>query len=343
MIQRRLPKLSAVFVAWICAAGFCRVSLGQEDLPKLAEAKTNAGVRWLYVCCGLPGDDVHRERMTDACREWILSSAEQLDVDRANLIVTVGDETMQRELENDHVSIAITTIETMTDSLNRLSDEPTDEDSVWVVLIGHALLYEGNAQFNIQGPDVDQEAFAKLAATVTASEQVFWITTPVSGYWLRPLKMPGRVVISATEPDLEYTGTEMPYAVADLLAGKSDRVVIEDIDGDGVVSLLDLYLATCVEVHGRFEALDRLQTEHGLLDDNEDGRGTEIQLNYLPSESEEPDAEFKPKDGEDDESTEIDLDSDNAELAVAVTAKPAIITNQNRDGFRSRHILLKVN
>ena len=88
-------------------------------------------------------------------------------------------------------------------------------------------------------------------------------------------------MISATDADLEFTGTEMPYALANVLSGNSEKA-LEDIDQDGSLSLLDLYLATALEVHATFRRLERLQTEHAQIDDNGDGVGREIQDPYIP-------------------------------------------------------------
>ncbi len=154
-------------------------------------------------------------------------------------------------------------------------------------------------------------------------EQVFLLTFPVSGFWLRPLRAPHRVAISATEPDLEFTGTEMPYDLADVAAGKGTHAKLKDIDGDDSISLLDLYLATALEVHGRFKALERLQTEHAQLDDNGDGKGSELQFPYLP---EEPDPSEEPK--RDDPPS------------VPSREPPKTVTNPNLDGYRARHVIL---
>ena len=120
----------------------------------------------------------------------------------------------------------------------------------------------------------------------------------------------------------------MPYALTDLLAGDGEHASLEDVDGDGSVSLLDLYLSVNLEIHGRFQALERLQTEHASLDDNGDGRGSEVQLAYMPVEEEDEDDE-----AEDEEPAEL-VDEPTSEL-------PKPISNRNLDGYRSRQILLK--
>jgi hypothetical protein len=120
----------------------------------------------------------------------------------------------------------------------------------------------------------------------------------------------------------------MPYALADIVAGEENHAALKDFDGDGSLSLLDLYLATNLEIHGRFTALERLQTEHASLDDNGDGRGSEVQLPYMPVKKNDTEAD-NPDNAE----------ANSTEELKAVLPKP--ISNQNQDGYRSRQILLR--
>jgi hypothetical protein len=63
-----------------------------------------------------------------------------------------------------------------------------------------------------------------------------------------------------------------------------------DVDKDGVLSLLDLYLAVALDVAKRYSEEELLATEHAQLDDNGDGRASELQAQYYVEE----DAAAKP-------------------------------------------------
>jgi hypothetical protein len=104
-----------------------------------------------------------------------------------------------------------------------------------------------------------------------------------SGLFLKPLASPGRVVITATEPDLEVNEPIFPHKLAKGLDDPPPFVEL-DRDTDGRLSLLDLYLWTAREVAQEYAMGELLATEHALLDDTADGRGTEIQIDYLPEE-----------------------------------------------------------
>ncbi|WP_182867138.1 hypothetical protein [Stieleria mannarensis] len=293
--------------------------------------------RRMLVCCGLPGDDRHREQMTAAIESIIGTSQSVLGVSPDQLTVLAGDETMQSALVPLHSETGICTRESLEAALAQAAETLNPDDAFWVVMIGHSHPYGGESQFNVSGRDFNQGDFAKAAAGIECREQVFWLTQPLSGFWIKPLSRPGRIILTATEADLEFTATEMPYALAAVLDGSGEAQSLEDVDGDGSLSLLDLYLATNLEITARFRSIDRLQTEHAQLDDNGDGRGSELQTPYLPVD-EEDDDEDEDDDGEEEEET----DEGQAEPAEQeAIAKPPLIQSRNLDGFRSRYVLLQ--
>ncbi len=276
------------------------------------EAKPN---RWLLLCCGLPGDNGHRERLTGACEKIYTAAEPVLGVNHAQLRVLAGDKAMQTALQKEGRKVEICTRESVIAATQTLSEQALPDDECWIMLLGHSHLYDGSSQFNVQGKDFDQTEFAAWVSTLRSQQQVFLLTMPVSGFWIKPLTNDSRIIITATEADLEFTGTEMPYALADVLAGEAETQKLEDVDGDGNLSILDLYLAVSLETDNRFKSLDRLPTEHAQLDDNGDGRGSEVQQPYLPVESKDDDA--------------------------ITPERPKPIDVQTLDGFRSRHLFLR--
>lgn len=305
------------------------VSANSVQSPAGAEQTESAmPERWLFICCGLPGDDEHRERLTSACTQLATAAESVLGVSAQHVRLLAGDEQMQNDLQAVATNVGVCAKETVQTMMADLCQQVPDDGSCWVILLGHAHLYGSKSQFNILDVDFDQNDFGEWAKPLQCREQVFLITLPVSGFWTKPLRHSLRVVITATEADLEYTGTEMPYALADILAGDGEHAALKDVDADGSLTLLDLYLATNLEIHGRFTALERLQTEHASLDDNGDGRGSEVQLPYLPVKKNDTEAD-NPDNAE----------ANSTEELKAVLPKP--ISNQNLDGYRSRQILLR--
>ena len=283
--------------------------------------------RWLLLCCGLPGDDAHRERLTEACQKILAAAQPVLGVAPEHLKCLAGDERMRDALVDHADQLGVCTKQTVADSVEKLIQQVGTDEGCWIVLLGHASLYQGRSQFNVSGPDLDQDQFASWVRPLACREQVVWVTLPVSGFWIKPLKAESRVVISATEADFELTGTEMPYALADVMAGQGEHQRLIDVDQDGSLSLLDLYLATTLEITSRFRSQERLQTEHAQLDDNGDGRGSELQQAYLPAKKEDAEASI--------DETEVPTGDKSGATA---SEPPTVIMNQNLDGFQSRQI-----
>lgn len=331
------------------------VALGQTAAAEEPAEKPAAEIprRWVLIACGLPGDDAHRTRLTEACRQLIAGAEATLGARPEQIRVLAGDETMRQELADDVASVGICTKETMPSTLAELGQLANQEDGCWVILLGHANLYGLESKFNVSGPDFHQGEFAQWAEAITCQEQVFWLTMPVSGFWLKPLAADSRVILSATQADLEYTGTEMPYALASHLAGAGDHYPLEDVDQDGTLSLLDLYLGVNLEVDAVFKTLDRLQTEHALLEDNGDGRGKEVQLPYLPviaepaeetpADDEEAGNEDDPEAPEDEPASEEEPQPEEATPTNPFGVRPTVTTRleSNMDGYRAQRIRLR--
>lgn len=156
------------------------------------------------------------------------------------------------------------------------------QDAAWVILLGHVHYDNRSAWWSLPGPDLNEDDLGESFAGLKAREQVFFITFPASGYYLKTLSAPGRVVISATEADLEVNETIYHEFLARRLAPPADVAESErDIDGDGAATIIDLYVGVARDVAQAYLEKNLLATEHAQLDDNGDGRGTELQIDYL--------------------------------------------------------------
>jgi hypothetical protein len=87
-----------------------------------------------------------------------------------------------------------------------------------VIVLGNGRYDGRHSYLNIPGPDLDERAFAKLFEKLKARTQVFFISMPARGFYLKPLAAPGWNVIMATEADQELDETLFPHALADVLA-----------------------------------------------------------------------------------------------------------------------------
>lgn len=124
--------------------------------------------------------------------------------------------------------------------------------------------------YNIPGPDANHREIGEaLAGGGKDAPLVIIATMACSGKFIRELRGPGRIVLSATSPKDPQNETEFPWVFADVLA--SDK---SDAYQDGMVSVLEIFKACHAGVRNFHEAGEFTIKEHALLDGDGDGRGT---------------------------------------------------------------------
>lgn len=140
---------------------------------------------------------------------------------------------------------------------------------LWVVLLGHGTYAGKQAKFNLNGPDLEA---GELAEWLKDFERPLAIVNCASSSspFLNALRAKGRVVITATRSGVERNycrlGGFLATAIGDSTA---------DLDKDGQTSLLEAWLIASRRTAAFYEEEGRLATEHSLLDDNGDGKGTQ--------------------------------------------------------------------
>ncbi|MCA9010729.1 MAG: hypothetical protein KDB01_13355, partial [Planctomycetaceae bacterium] len=124
------------------------------------------------------------------------------------------------------------------------------------------------ARLNLNGPDMSAEKLAELLRPAKRP-LAFIACASCSAPFLNALSAPGRIVISATKDgnQIQYSrfGDAMSQAISGLEA---------DINRDGQTSLLEAWLFASRRTADFYASEGRLATEHALLDDNGDGKGT---------------------------------------------------------------------
>jgi hypothetical protein len=154
--------------------------------------------------------------------------------------------------------------------LKSLLDQEVAKDAspLWLILIGHGTFDGKEAKFNLRGPDVSDQELADWLKPCRRPLAVIDCSSS-SAPFLNKLSGEGRVVITATQSGNEIHfarfGDQMSAAIADPAA---------DLDKDGQTSLLEAYLAASHRVDDFYKQAGRLATEHALIDDNGDARGT---------------------------------------------------------------------
>ncbi|MCU0875601.1 MAG: hypothetical protein MUE50_24990 [Pirellulaceae bacterium] len=239
-----------------------------------------AGTRRALIVCGHPGNAEFERTYAAVLQGLCKGLAERAGFPAGEILVLSGTKAGEVAVAPGTRHGGPATREGIQTAVKELTGKLAPEDTLWVIVVGHAHFDGRRALLNLPGPDLDADEFGKLFEAVACREQVFFITTAVSGYAIRSLSKKGRVVIAATEADQEVNETVYPIMLALML---SEPVANDefDQDHDGRQTLLDLYLIVSRKVLQAYADAENIPTEHAQLDDNGDGRGTEIQLDYL--------------------------------------------------------------
>jgi hypothetical protein len=244
---------------------------------------TTTGTRRALIFCGHPGDAEHEEIYAAVLESLTTALTGRCRFPADQVPVWHGAKPQEAKKPSHGVCRGPATWEAIQGGVRELREKLKPEDTLWVFVMGHAHFDGRRVFFNLPGPDADAEQFGKLFQGIECREQVFFITTPASGYAIKFLSQKGRVVITATEADREVNATISPVLLAEVLSNPPPAREF-DVDGDGRITLLDLYVTVSRRVLQAYAEAKNIPTEHAQLDDNGDGRGTEVQLDYLEEE-----------------------------------------------------------
>jgi hypothetical protein len=142
------------------------------------------------------------------------------------------------------------------------------EEELWIALIGHGTFDGTEAKFNLSGPDLSASELSNLLAPVQRP-LILVDTSAASAPFINALSHENRVIITATKSGAEENYTRFGKFFAKSLSGLD-----ADIDKDGQVSALEAFLNASRQVEEFYKSERRLATEHALIDDNGDGKGT---------------------------------------------------------------------
>jgi hypothetical protein len=218
------------------------------------------GVYRALILSGVAGDGKHDAAFRETARRLVATLTGPYGYPSDQVTLLFDDEN-----EVGQGVDALPTRATIEATVARLRAATKPEDQLLVVVIGHAALTSGGASLHLPGPDLSAEDFGKLFESFPGRLVVI-VATPVSGYFMGPLRGPDRVVITATKQGREINETRFGRVFAELLetsANAGERPALDE-----------LYARTVTQVESEFKAAGLIPTEHAMLDDNGDGVGT---------------------------------------------------------------------
>lgn len=192
----------------------------------------------------------------------------------------------------------------------------TDAQPLWLVFIGHGTFKAGVAKFNLPGPDVAAEELKNWLEPIKRPV-VFVNVSAASGPFVNALSGNNRVIVTATrsgeEQNFAHFGAYLPQSLADNRA---------DLDHDDEVSLLEAVLKASADTEDFYASDDRIRTEHAIIDDNGDQRGTPAEM--LKSTLRDPGGTAKLDDNAGKVSTKLDGESAAKLIMVPSSSAPKL-------------------
>lgn len=217
----------------------------------------------LTVIVGAPGEDGYGEMFNEWAARW------KRTAQTANVrFQQIGGDTSGKASDTNPNDESSNDFDRIEDHLAELAARPPK--SAWIVLIGHGTFDGQLARFNLVGRDVTANQLAGWTKAIDCP-LVIVNCAAASGPFINAISGDGRTVATATK-----NGSEQNFArFGDALsrAVESNQV---DFDKDGQTSLLEALVEAVKETQAYYQNDGRLETEHALIDDNGDGRGTRI-------------------------------------------------------------------
>ena len=139
---------------------------------------------------------------------------------------------------------------------------------LWLVMIGHGTFDGKRTKFNLHGPDIE---VAELKSWLKPLKQRMVILngSSSSSPFINSLSARNRIIVTATRNEFEYNFARFGRYLSESI---DDPAI--DLDKDGQTSVLEAFCAASRGVDDFYQQENRLVTEHALLDDNGDAKGT---------------------------------------------------------------------
>jgi hypothetical protein len=203
----------------------------------------------VIVLVGAPGEKEYGDDFAETAAQWKEAAAKA-----------------HRVFHEISASTGTNQLTDFTKLLERVDHSGASE--LWLVFVGHGTFDGKEARFNLSGPDLSTDLIASLVQPFTRP-LVLVNSASASAPFLNKLSGTNRTIVTATRSGWEENYTRFGRYFAKSLVDPSS-----DLDKDGQVSVLESFLSATHQVAEFYKNEKRLATEHALLDDNGDKKGT---------------------------------------------------------------------
>ncbi len=243
------PKRKRVNRLWYsiaCASGlycllFATQSLAQEVATKSSQA--------VILIVGAEGSEEYATQFKLWAETWKKAASHT----QLTVIGLDDDKDKSKSLLEDAV-------------LESADDETLQE--VWLVMIGHGTFDGKRAKFNLHGPDVQSDELSSWLEPMEHRLVVLNCASSSSPF-INALSGKNRIIVSASRSGFEFNFARFGQYLSESI---DDPAI--DLDKDGQTSVLEAFCAASRGVNDFYQKENRIATEHALLDDNGDSKGT---------------------------------------------------------------------
>ncbi len=207
----------------------------------------------LVIVTGIAGADEYSEVFLARSEKWRVAGMEA----NADVFFIGGDEETEDGVTDRERLRAV-----LEEQVNR------EDGQLWLVLNGHGTFNGERGKFNLKGPDISGEDLANWLEPCRRPMAL------ISGFsasapFINRLSGKNRVILSATKSGYEVNYSRFGGYVSDAIGSLE-----ADFDKDGQVSLLEAFLKGARDTEEFYSLEGRLASEHALIDDTGDARGT---------------------------------------------------------------------
>lgn len=251
-LARRVARSASLLVAFGVLGGFAGA------LPAAAQ-QTH-----VLMIVGLSGQPQYKDRFFGWASSIRDAAVQRLGIPEANFVWLGEDPSAAPGKIADRASVA-----TIRSAMASLARRAGPDDRVVVVMIGHGTEQDRRPLFNLTGPDLTPTDLDLMLDELAPRRVAVVNTASASGDFVAPLAGPGRTLITATRSGRETNETWFAQFFAQALAQDG-----ADTDKDGRISLLEAFQYARTETARYYTERQLLATEHALLEDDGDGKGT---------------------------------------------------------------------
>ncbi|MBI4520531.1 MAG: hypothetical protein HY701_06815 [Gemmatimonadetes bacterium] len=216
----------------------------------------------MLVVVGLGGEARH----DDAFHEWatslVASAKERFNVPAANIRYLAGSPKYAAEAQGR------STREAVERALTEMAARAEPDAVIFIVLIGHGGDV-GEPRLNLTGPDLTAGDLAIWLTRFGTQTIAVVNTASASGEWLQALSGERRIIITATRSSSERYETVFGRYFAQAFTADD-----ADTDKNSRLSLLEAFEYARREVVRTYESDDKMLSEHALIDDDGDKKGS---------------------------------------------------------------------